>query len=103
VDHGMFHLTDLHKKPARDCRFLILVGDQEDMGRDLKIRGSQLLQDEWKLLGVNLSYQIMKDTGHEFNDRYMAMVGRWLRNELLNESNVPADADQRVAEPRKGN
>jgi hypothetical protein len=79
VDHGMFHLTDLHKKPARDCRFLILVGDREDMGRDLKIRGSQLLQDEWKLLGVNLSYQVMKDTGHEFNEPQMALVSGWLK------------------------
>lgn len=103
VDHGMFHLTDLHKKYAHDCRYLILVGDQEDMGRDLKIRGSQLLQDEWKLLGVNLSYQILKDTGHEFQDRHMALVGRWLRNEPLNEPDVPADAGQRVTEPRKGN
>ena len=101
VDHGMFHLTDLYKKPARDCRYLILVGDQGDRGRELKIRGSQLLQDEWKLMGVNLSCQIMKDTGHEFQDRQMALVGRWLRNEPLDEPNVPADADQRLAEPRK--
>jgi hypothetical protein len=81
VDNGMFHLTDLHKKGARDSRFLVLVGDREDYGRELKIRGSRLLQDEWKLLGVNLSCQIMQDTGHEFPDRYMALVGRWLRNE----------------------
>jgi len=81
VDHGMFHLTDLHKKYAKDCRYLILVGDQEDMGRELKIRGSKLQQDSWKLLGVNLSYQIMKDTGHEFNDPQMDIVGRWLRGE----------------------
>jgi hypothetical protein len=25
----------------------------------------------------------MKDTGHEFGDRHMAVVGRWLRNEDL--------------------
>lgn len=85
VDHGMFHLTDLHKKLARDCRFLILVGDKDDYGRNLKIRGSQLLQDSWKLHGVDLSYQIMKDTGHEFPDRYKTAVGRWLRNEAIME------------------
>jgi len=83
VDHGMFHLTDLHKKYAKDCRYLILVGDKEDMGRELKIRGSKLQQDSWKLLGVNLTYQIMKDTGHEFQDRHMELVGKWLRNEPL--------------------
>jgi hypothetical protein len=86
VDHGMFHLTDLHKKYARDCRFLVLVGDKADYGRDLKIKRSQLLQEEWKLLGVNLKCQIMKDTGHEFYDRQMAIVGRWLRNEAVLES-----------------
>ena len=86
VDQGMFHLTDLHKKYARDCRYLILVGDQPDLGRDLKIRQSQLQQDSWKLLGVNLSCQIMKDTGHEFQDRHMALVGKWLRNEAAAES-----------------
>ena len=86
VDHGMFHLTDLHKKYARDGRFLILVGDKLDYGRDLKIKGSQLLQEEWKLLGVNLKYQIMNNTGHEFYDRQMAIVGQWLRNEAVLES-----------------
>jgi hypothetical protein len=83
VDQGMFHLTDLHKKYAKDCRYLILVGDQEDMGRELKIRGSKLQQDSWKLLGVNLTYQIMKDTGHEFQDRHMELVGKWLQNKPL--------------------
>jgi hypothetical protein len=81
VDHGMFHLMDLHKKGARDSRFLILVGDKNDFGRDLKIRGGQLLQDEMKALGVNLTCRIMKDTGHEFQSRHMTMVGSWLRNE----------------------
>jgi hypothetical protein len=93
VDHGMFHLTDLHKQGARDCRFLVLVGDKQDMGRELKIRQSKLLQDEWKLLGVHLSYQIMKDTGHEFGDRQMAMVGEWLRNPASADSSAQKNVD----------
>lgn len=83
VDHGMFHLTDLHKKNAKGCRYLVLVGDKQDLGRELKIRGSQLLRDEMKVLGVNLACGILKDTGHEFGNRHMALVGRWLRNEDL--------------------
>jgi hypothetical protein len=79
IDQGMFHLMDLHKAWARDGRFLILVGDKQDMGRDLKIRGGQLLQDEMRLLGINLTCEIMKDTGHEFGNPQMAIVGRWLR------------------------
>ena len=94
VDHGMFHLSDLHKKFAKDCRYLILVGDKEDMGRDLKIRGSRLQEDEWKLLGVNLSSYVMKDTGHEFQDRHMLLVGKWLRNEALDEPNSPVDVNK---------
>ena len=93
VDHGMFHLTDLHKQGVRDCRFLVLVGDKQDMGRELKIRQSKLLQDEWKLLGVHLSYQIMKDTGHEFGDRQMAMVGEWLRNPASADSSAQKNVD----------
>jgi predicted esterase len=92
VDHGMFHLMDLHKKYARDCRYLILVGDQEGLGRDVKIRQSQLLQDSYKLLKVNLSYEIMKDTGHEFPDEYMARVGKWLRNESITEASTQGAA-----------
>jgi predicted esterase len=81
VDNGMFHLMDLHKKYAKDCRYLVLVGDKEDMGRELKIRQSKLLQDAFQLLEINLTYQIMKDTGHEFNERQMDIVGRWVKNE----------------------
>jgi predicted esterase len=87
VDHGMFHLADLHKSGTRDCRFLILVGDREGMGRDVKIRQARLQQDAWKLLGVNVTCQIMKDTGHEFNQPQMELVGEWLRNHVMKGDN----------------
>jgi len=82
VDQGMFHLTDLHKSRARECRFLILVGDQPDMGRELKIRQAQLQQDEGKLFGVDLSCRVMEDTGHEFNEPQMTIVRNWLLPEV---------------------
>lgn len=78
VDHGMFHLTDLHEAGARDARYLILVGDQPDLGRELKLRGCALQQDSWRLLNVDLTCEIMKDTGHAFPPEAMARVGRWL-------------------------
>jgi hypothetical protein len=83
VDQGMFHLADLHKSKSRDCRFLILVGDQEDFGREMSIRQSRLLEDAWKLLNVNLSCRIMKDTGHQFDPPQMKIVSEWLRNEVM--------------------
>jgi hypothetical protein len=83
VDQGMFHLTDLHKKPARDCRYYVLAGDKGGYGRDLIVRRTMLLQDEWKLLGVNVKCEIMKNTGHEFSEAQMNIVGKWLKNEVM--------------------
>jgi hypothetical protein len=94
VDQGMFHLTDLHKSRARDCRFLLLVGDQEGMGRDVKIRQAQLQQDAWKLLGVNVTCQIMKDTGHEFNPPQMELVETWLHNEVVKGQNTQTNTNR---------
>lgn len=85
VDHGMFHLTDLHKSGARDCRYLLLAGDEEDLGRELKLRAGQLQEDIWKLVGIDLEFHVMKDTGHEFGPKQMALVGNWLRREPLSE------------------
>jgi hypothetical protein len=78
VDQGMFHLTDLHETGARDARYLILVGDQPDMGRDLKLRGCALQQDSWRLLNVDLTCEIMQGTGHAFPPEVMTRVGQWL-------------------------
>jgi predicted esterase len=85
VDQGMFHLTDLHKCMARDCRFLVMAGDQEDLGRDLKLRQCKLLEEEWKLLNVNLSSRILKNTGHTFEAPQMEIVRDWLREGSVKE------------------
>ena len=37
-----------------------------------------LLQAEWRSLGVDLTSEVMKDTGHEFNQPQMEIVKRWL-------------------------
>ncbi len=82
VDQGMFHLCDIHKKGTRDSRFLLLVGDDtQGFDRELMIRQSQLLQDVAKVHGVDLTHQLLKDTGHEFADRHMRLVGEWIRHE----------------------
>ena len=83
VDQGMFHLSDLHKSGARESKFLLLVGDQPELGRDVKLRQAQLQQDAWKLLGVNLKYRIMTNTGHEFFEPQMAVVRNWLTSEVM--------------------
>lgn len=87
VDQGMFHLTDLHKNLAKDCRYLILVGDKDGMGRDFLIKQAQLLQDSWALLHVNVTCRIMSNTGHEFNEPQMAIVNEWLKNDFTKSTN----------------
>ena len=78
VDQGMFHLTDLHKTPAKNKRFLILVGDREDFGRDLKIRGAKLVQDSFRTLGCNIESRILPNTGHELTPGCMQDIGKWI-------------------------
>jgi hypothetical protein len=93
VDHGMFHLTDLHKSGARESRYLILVGDREDLGRELKIRQSRLQQEAWQMIEVNLSFRILEDTGHEFNEPQMKVVRDWLHNEVVEEPRFQSPTD----------
>ena len=71
-----------------------MVGDQEDWGRELRIRQSELLEDSWKLLNVNVSHRILKNTGHEFNDPQMEAVGEWLRNDVANAPKVQSSTDK---------
>ncbi len=78
VDHGFFHLTDLHKRDTRDGRYLLLVGDQPDMGRDLKLRGCALQQDSWRLLGVDVTCEVLVGVGHALPTETMERIGRWL-------------------------
>ncbi|HWA26975.1 MAG TPA: hypothetical protein VG734_15050 [Lacunisphaera sp.] len=89
VDHGMFHLMDLHKHRTRGCRFLILVGDQPEMGRELKLRQARLQQDAWGLVGVDVTCRVMENTGHEFNEPQMAMVQDWLRRGAVSAATPP--------------
>lgn len=62
VDQGMFHLGDLHKRGAREAKFLLLVGDEPDLGRDLKIAQAQLQEKAWRLLGVDFTCRVMENT-----------------------------------------
>jgi len=74
----MFHLTDLHKTLTKDRRFLILVGDKEDYGRDLKIRGAKLIQDSYQLLGYSVESRILQNTGHELTQSCKRDIGTWV-------------------------
>jgi len=78
VENGMFHLTDLHQSGARDRRYLILVGDELDYGRELKLRGAQLAEDSWQTLGVDIESRILQDTGHELTEACKQDIGRWV-------------------------
>jgi hypothetical protein len=53
-----------------------------------------LQQDAWKLLNVNVSCRILKDTGHEFNEPQMEVVGEWLRNEVAKGQNPQSNTNK---------
>ena len=91
VDQGMFHLSDLHKSGARESKFLLLVGDRPELGRDVKLRQAQLQQDAWKLLGVDVECRVMTNTGHEFFEPQMEIVRNWLTDEVAPAVQVSAD------------
>jgi hypothetical protein len=78
VDHGMFHLTDLYKHPTKNRRFLIMVGDQEDYGRELKLRGAQLLEDSYRPLGIDVESRVLENTGHELTNACKKDIGTWI-------------------------
>lgn len=78
VDHGMFHLGDLHRALARDRRYLVLVGDQFDLGRDLKLRAGELMADAYGRVGVDIEYRVLEGTGHELTRACKTDIGRWI-------------------------
>lgn len=78
VDHGMFHLADLHKNPTRDRRFLLLVGEKGGPAQELKQRAARLVEDSYGLLGIDLEWRILKDTGHELTERCKRDIGDWI-------------------------
>lgn len=93
VDQGMYHLTDLHKSGARESKFLLLVGDLPERGREVKIRQARLQQDAWKLLNVDITCRVMSNTGHVFLEPQMEIVRNWLTNEVAPVAPVPAGGE----------
>ena len=85
VDQGMYHLTDLHKSPTKYRRFLIMVGDRDDYGREYLIRGAKLAEDAWKLHGVNIESRVMKNTGHELTMDCKEQIREWIFGDGDNE------------------
>jgi len=78
VENGMFHLTDLHKTPTKDRRFLLLVGDKLDFGRDLKIRAAKLVQDSYQVFGARVESRVLFNTGHELTLDCKLQIGTWV-------------------------
>jgi hypothetical protein len=97
VEQGMFHLTDLHKTPTRDRRFLILVGDKEAYGRDLMIRGAKLLQDYNQLYGRSVESRILKNTGHELTPSCKKDIGIW----IFEVNRIPKVQTRPVSTPKR--
>lgn len=78
VDQGMFHLVDLRKALARDKSYLVLVGGEEDLGRDLKLRGARLVEDSNRRLGIDFESRALENTGHELTPSCKEAIGDWV-------------------------
>jgi len=85
VDQGVFHLTDLHKSPTKERRFLILVGDDEqDLGRELIIRGAKLVMDSFQLLGIDIESRVLENTDHLLTiENSKKDIGNWIFEENI--------------------
>ena len=81
VDSGYWYLNGLHKKALNKSRFLLLVGDRKSPERDILIRQAQMILDSSKFVKAEITLRFMKDTGHQFPDRYKQLVGKWIRGE----------------------
>jgi len=81
VDSGYWYLNGLHKKALDKSRFLLLVGDRKSPERDILIRQAQMILDSSKFVKAGITLRFMKDTGHQFPDRYKQLVGKWIRGE----------------------
>ena len=81
VDQGMYHLTDLYKLPTKFRRFLFMVGDKNDFGREYLIQGAKMVAGAWKLHGIDIESIVMKDTGHELTLKCKHQIGNWIFGE----------------------
>ena len=84
IPNAMNKIQEIRKRRQRTHRQLAGQGSRRPGHRKSVKPGFQ--QDAWKLIGVNVTCRIMKDTGHEFNEPQMEIVGEWLRNEVVNGS-----------------
>jgi hypothetical protein len=55
-----------------------MVGDQEDYGRELKLRGAQLLEDSYRPLGIDVENRVLENTGHELTAACKKDIGTWI-------------------------
>ena len=89
IDSGYWYLNGLHKRALDKSRFLLLVGDRKDPERNILIRQAQMILDSSEWVNAEVTLHFMRDTGHQFPFRYRQLVGKWLRNEVINESETP--------------
>jgi predicted esterase len=89
VDAGYWYLNGIHKRALDKSRFLLLVGDRKDPKRNILIRQAQTISDASEFVKAEVTLHFMKNTGHQFPFRYKQLVGKWLRNEVINESETP--------------
>jgi predicted esterase len=92
VEGGAFLAENaLHRNSLRHCRFLFLHGDYAGGSPDAEAQGFLLLGRaiEYYAKKQNLDFTsvVMRNTGHDFPPKYMALAGEWIRGGKLPSTN----------------
>src|SRR5207253_6174665 len=104
VDGGFGPLAAnvLHKTAVKNCRFLLLRGDQPEgmPEREHNTHLARALECEAREHHLDFTSIIMRGHGHELPPEYLALLGQWVRGEQLAEpgKNQPCP-NNRIAFP----
>ncbi|PYK01798.1 MAG: hypothetical protein DME23_03290 [Verrucomicrobia bacterium] len=87
VDGGFGPLAAnvLHKTAVKNCRFLLLRGDQPEgmPEREHNTHLARALECEAREHHLDFTSIIMRGHGHELPPEYLALLGQWVRGEKL--------------------
>ena len=70
----------LHRAALKPYRFLLMCGDR---GNDYL---TPAVEDRVRERGLDFTFITMRGTGHEFPSKYQRLLGQWIREERLSET-----------------
>lgn len=80
----------LHRAALKNCRFLLLRGDQSEAEPERKAYShiTQAMEYLAKERGLDFTFITMRDTGHGLPPKYQLLLGQWIREEKIPETDL---------------